>query len=422
MPMKYKRTKLAGNVGFSTIIDEKFKTGSLLIRFITKLDSSTASVNALAMSVLTCSSSKYTTLAKLNEKLSELYGASLSSFARKRGDVQILGVTASWINDRYAFDGENVTGEMLDIIKDCVFAPNVVNGEFDADSYRITQNELLDRIDAELNNKRGYALSRASEIAFKGEPAENSCYGTKEAVEKLTSKDAYEAYLRLLETAQIEIHYVASEENNTIAELLSDYFSKIKRAPQDIVFRTPSPVRSEVVTESDQFDVRQCKMVMNFKTDSDDRYAVKLFSTIFGETPVSKLFMNVREKMSLCYYCACRSMAPKAALTVDIGVERENIEKAKAEILHQLEEMKNGNISDEELESALLTLDNAITQIGDTPESYSSWYFERFCCGDEMLPEQLFTEYKNVTKERIIQAANTVKLDSIYLMLDKEAE
>jgi predicted Zn-dependent peptidase len=148
---------------------------------------------------------------------------------------------------------------------------------------------------------------------------------------------------------------------------------------------------------------------------------MKLLSTIYGETPVSKLFMNVREKMSLCYYCACRTVASKGALTVDSGVERENIEKAKTEIIRQLDEIRQGNITDEELESALLSLDNALTQVGDTPNSYSSWYFERFCDGNIVTPEQQFTEYKNVTKARIVQAANSLSLDSVYLMLDKEA-
>jgi predicted Zn-dependent peptidase len=105
---------------------------------------------------------------------------------------------------------------------------------------------------------------------------------------------------------------------------------------------------------------------------------------------------------------------------VDSGVERENIEKAKAEILHQLDEIRNGNITDEEIESALLSLDNAHTQVGDTPSSYDSWYFERFCNGKILAPEELMKEYRLVTKERIVEAANSLTLDSVYLMLDKE--
>ena len=421
MPMRYKRTELAGNIGFSTVIDEKFKTSYIVVRFITPLDSEKAAANALGISVLNCSNSRYRTLAELNEKLSSLYGAGLSSFSRKRGDVQILGLSASWLNDRYAFDGENITGEMLDMVRDCLFAPNVNGEAFDADSFRITRKDLLDRIDSELNNKRGYALSRAAEIAFRGEPAENSCYGTKETAEKVTSEEAYAAYRSLLEKAQVEVFYVSAEEEPAAEKMISESFGAIVRSPEKVTFRSKSPLRSEIATESDELDVKQCKMVMTFKSDSDDQFAIKLLNMIFGATPVSKLFFNVREKLSLCYYCASRVYSEKGALMVDSGVERENIEKAKAEILHQLDEIKQGNFTDEEMQSALLSLDNALTQVGDTPASYSSWYFERFCDGNIIRPDQQFEEYSNVTRERIVQAANSLSLDSIYLMLDKEA-
>ena len=418
--MKYNRTEIAGNIGFSSVIDEKFKTGTLIVRFITGLSGEKAAANALGIGVLSSSNAEYRSIAEINEKLSALYGAGLSTFARKRGDIQILGVAASWLNKKYAIDGEDIDSEMLSIIRGCIFEPNAADGEFDAESYTITKKDLLDHIDAELNNKRGYALSRAAEVAFRGEPAEFSCYGSKESAEAVTSAGAYNAYLELLRTAQVEICYIAPEEDSRVLEMFREGFSRVERDSSAVRFRTVSPAKAETSEESDTFDVRQCKMVLTFKTESEDMHALKLLSSIFGETPVSKLFMNVREKMSLCYYCACRTVFAKGALMVDSGVERGNIEKARAEILHQLDEIKNGSITDEELESALLSLDNAHTQVGDTPSSYDSWYFERFCNGSIITPEEQMAEYRKVTKERIVEAAKSLTLDSVYLMLDKE--
>ena len=418
--MRYNRTEIAGNIGFSSIIDEKFKTGTLTVRFITGLSGAKAAANALGIGVLSSSNAEYPSIAEINEKLSSLYGAGLSTFARKRGDIQILGVAASWLDKKYAIDGEDIDSEMLNIVRGCIFEPNVKDGEFDEESYVITKKDLLDHIDAELNNKRGYALSRAAEVAFRGEPAEFSCYGSKDSAEAVTSAEAYEAYLELLRTAQIEIIYIAPEEDPRVIEVFREGFAGVDRSSSAVTFRTVSPVKAEPATESDTFDVRQCKMVLTFKSESDDMCALKLLSSIFGETPVSKLFMNVREKMSLCYYCACRTVFAKGALMVDSGVERENIEKAKAEILHQLDEIRNGNITDEELRSALLSLDNAHTQVGDTPVSYDSWYFERFCHGKILTPEEQMADYMKVTKERIVKAAESLALDSVYLMLDKE--
>lgn len=418
--MKYKRTELADNIGYSSVIDEKFKTSFLTVRFITVLGKDTAAANALGISSLSSSSRKYDTIAKLNEKLSSLYGASLSSFTRKRGDIQILGLSSSWINSRYAIDGEDLDGEMLEIVRGCIFEPNCSGDQFEADVFRITKKDLLDRIDAELNNKRGYAVSRASEVAFIGEPAENSCCGTKESADAVSSADAFDAYRKLLETAQIEIYYISAEENDRIPEMFRNAFAGIKRSPEKFSFDGISPAKAELVRASDEFDVNQCKMVMTFKSDCQDRYALRLVSTILGETPVSKLFVNVREKLSLCYYCACRMSSSKGTLMVDSGVERANIEKAEKEIQAQLDEICRGNITDNELQSALLTFDNSLSQVGDTPPSYEGYYFERFCSGNIITPEERMEKYREVTRERIVEAAKSLKLDSVYLMLNKE--
>lgn len=418
--MKYNRTELGGNIGFTSITDEKFKTANIAVRFITKLSEKRAAANVVGTDVLTYSNSNLTTLSQLNEKLSALYGAGLSSFSAKKGDMQILGISSSYILNRYAIDGEDIEGEMLSILRDSIFSPNAHDGKFDEESFRITKKELLDRIDAEINNKRGYALSRASSIAFKGEPAEFTVYGTKESAEAVTNENAYSAYIELLKTAPVEITYVSPEENPAVIEMFRENFAKIQRTPETIKFNAPSPLKQEVITESETFDVRQCKMVMTFKSESDDKYALKMLNTIWGETPVSKLFMNVREKLSLCYYCASRTNGYKRSVSVDVGVERNNIEKAKSEILRQLDEIRNGNITDEEISSANLSMDNAFSSIGDTPSSYSGWYFDCLCDGEIVTPQEKFRKYASVTKEDIINSAKALSLDSIYIMYDKE--
>ena len=418
--MKYNRNVIGDNIGFSTIVDEKFKTSSLTINFIIPLTKETSALNSLAMRILTTTNSQYRTIADMCRKLSALYGASISSFTGKRGDVQVLGIKASWINNRYAIDGEDIRSEMLGIVKDCLFCPNAENGEFDAESFRIAKKETLDSIDAELNNKRGYAIQRASELAFEGEPAANPIYGTRTEAEAATSAAAFEAYQKLMKTAQIEMYYITAEDDDSVENTMKESFASVERDPVSVTFRAPSAIRSETAEKSETFDVRQCKMVLTFKTDTEDRFALKMLSLIFGETTVSKLFKIVREKMSLCYYCASRTVFQKGALMVDSGVERGNIEKARNAIIAQLDEIRKGNISDEEIESSLLTVDNALSQIGDTASSYANWFFERFCDNSPLETSEYFMDFKNVTKARIVQAANSLKLDSVYLMLDKE--
>ena len=420
--MIYNRSELGKGIGFTSITDSKFKTCSVSVYFLTELNAEKAALYSLAASALSVSSSKYPTFAALSEKLSELYGAGLSSFARKKGDSQSLCIKASWLDSKYALDGEDTGKEMAELIKDCIFSPNAENGAFDEESFKIVKKDLLDNINSDLNDKRSYALMQASKTAYRGEPSAVPSCGTKETALAATSEDAYDAYIELMRTAQIEIFLVSPEKNDSIPQMFKESFASVERAPKTVNVRNHSPLKLEAETVSEEYDVNQSKAVFVFKTDSDDRYALKMLSIIYGEMPFSKLFLTVREKLSLCYYCTTSSVSEKGAFFVDIGVERSNIEKAKAEILAQLEEIKHGNITDEEIDSTMMALDNAVLQIGDTPSSYIGWYFDCFCDSDLITPEEHFRRFREVTKERIIEAAKSLKLDTIYLMLSKEAE
>lgn len=420
--MNYKRTELGSNIGFTSVVDGKFNTCSIRITMITPMSIDTASEYAVANNIISDVNSKLNTIAAMNERLSELYGAGLASSVSNRGDMQILSVSASWLCNRFAIDGEDITGEMLEIITDCIFSPFADENGFNEDIFRLSKKEILDVIDSTFNNKREYTLIKAREIAYKDEPAQFSGYGTRETVEAVTAQSAYKAYKNLLKTAQIEICFVSPEEEERVQEVFREKFSAVERNSRSHVFYSPSPVKSEPVLVQEEYDVRQAKIALNFKYDTDDVDAVHLMCIILGGTPVSKLFMNVREKLSLCYYCTCRMSEFKCSITVDCGVERANIEKATAEISNQLEEIRKGNISDEELQSALLALENSYTSFGDTHDSYFSWYFGCFCRNEYISPQEHFERLLAVTKERIAAAAANVKPDSTYHMLNKEAE
>lgn len=420
--MNFKQTSLGDNIGFSTVVDEKFKTCSLFIRFFTELQPDKAPANSLASNCIAASNRDLPSIALMNEKLSSLYGASISSYSTARGDLQIINFSSSWIHDRFALENEPITAEMLKIISGCIFSQNASGGAFSEDIFKISKKELLDSIDSELNDKRTYINIKAEQLAFRGEPAANRITGTKEQVNSLTASDAYNAYLNILRTARIEIFYVAPEEDPDVAETFRKAFENIKREPEELTFNTPSPLKETPETVTEEMDVNQCKIALCFKSDSDDIYALKLVNNIFGGTVVSRLFVNVREKMSLCYYCISTFNVPKNSFIVESGVEKANIKKTCDEILRQLDDIKNGNISDSELEQTLLILDNSLSSIGNTPSSYFSWFNSCICNGKMITPEQASELYHSITKERLVEAARSIKLDSMYYMVNKESE
>lgn len=419
---EYLRKTFDGGIGYTTIIDPKFKIQRVHVAFLTELNEKTASENAMAAGILGSSSSKYKNISEITAKLNSLYGANINIDISKVSDNQKLGIGVSSICSKYALDGEDINTEVLSILLECIFSPNAhMNSktgkmEFAAEPFDFRKKDLLDSIESEINNKRGYAIMQAQKSAYKNESCANSSYGTKETANAVTPQSAYEAYENLLNNAQIEIYYVGAEENKTAEKMISDAFSKLQRNAEEIKFNSPSPLKKEICRANEKLDVNQCKMVMAFKSNCDDYDAVKLMNTIFGATPFSKLFVNVREKQSLCYYCASRYSRFKKTILVDCGVEDENVEKTEKEILNQLEEIKKGNFSDEDMKNSVLSILNSLKSVGDTTSSYIGWYFSCYAIGEVTQPEEEAKRTSAVTKERIIEAAKSFELDTVYVM------
>lgn len=423
MTTSYQRIPLSDAIAFSEILDPKLKTNSLRIQFLQPLSEKNAAACGLGGSLIASSSKAYPSNAIMNRKLHMLYGADLSCSISKMGDVQVITLRTSSIADRYALEHEAVFSELTQILLGCIFEPNVTDGAFDETEFRIQQTNLLDCIDAEVNEKRQYAISQTHKTAFAGEPAAFSCYGTRESAEAMTPKAAYEAFQQLLRTAQIEIYFVGPEAVPQLADTLRQAFAAIAdRKPVPVSFLSPSPCKPEPVTVREALPVNQCKMVMGWKTSYTDRYALKMMTMLLGGTPSSKLFANVREKMSLCYYCAANFNECKSFMQVDSGIETENLETAETAIAAQLEAICSGDISDEEMHSTMMTIHNTLCGVGDTASSYIAWYFGQFCRGTKLTPAEEEERYHQVTREDIIAAAKSMQPDTVYIMECKEQE
>lgn len=418
--MTYERIRLAENIGFSEIIDSKFKTGVLEIDFITPLSPETSSQNASAICSINMTNSKYPSITEFSSKLNSLYGSNIFSKVNRISDFQINSIGASWLDSKYALEGEDIETETVKILLDCIFSPDIKDNAFNQNVFEIAKKDIQAKIDSEINNKRGYAVRQASKIAFRGEPAENNSYGTSETLKEVTSESAYSALQNLVINSQIEISYVSAQKNDKIRKILSDVFGKLKRNGNTYKFISFSPIKPAPEEFTETLDVNQSKMVLVFKTKKDDKYAMKMLSALYGETPFSKLFANVREKMSLCYYCSSSFSRAKNCIFVDCGVETKNIETARNAIIGQLDEIISGNFSDEDMQNVLLALENSFSGIGDTAGSYINWYKSAAYEGEYLTPEQTLEKYRNVTRERIIECAKSLVLDTVYVMKSKE--
>lgn len=413
---KIYRTEISDGVFFNSVTDNRFKLNRITVNFLSQLDGEKNAENALVPCILTKCNSDYPTFTALNNRLSALYATRLDETTGKLGDTQYVGIAVTFIDDAFALEGENITKEAVNILCRCLFAPVLENGVFSEKTIALEKQTLIDDIEAELNDKRNYARNKAMELLCKNEPARHYECGTVETAEKITPQSAYTAYRNMLEHFRIEIVCVGCNDFSDAKEELTAAFSQIKRSNVNECSSALSPLKAEVETEIEKLTVSQSKMVMGMKSSFENIPALRVMSKIYGGTTTSKLFMNVREKLSLCYYCWSRYTRSKGVMLIDCGIENENIEKAKNEILAQFEDMKSGNFSDDDIKFAKLSLENDYKTVNDSLASIYSWYLSRIYQGDLKTPEEVMKEDLAVTREDIIGAARSMSLDSVYIL------
>ncbi len=413
------RQKIADGVYFNTVRDERFKTVRITVNAYLPMKKETAAENALLSQVLTRSCNRYRTLTELSRRLGYLYGTSLYGGVSKTGDAQRVTISAAALDDRYTAAGETISAEVSALICDVLFDPYVSDGAFVSSELEQERRQLFDLIDSEFNDKQTYARECCNRLMCEGEPYGLPRYGDRECISQVSGKSLYSAWKNLLENAIFEIMYVGCTDSRNAMQTFSKAFAGRKAAPAELKHVLVSaPAQPRFFEES--MGLSQSKLVMGFRTgiaeDVCDTTAMRLACTVLGSTASSKLFNNVREKLSLCYYCSSQYNRLKGILLIQSGVESENIEKAREAILHEIEDMKNGNISDFELNAAKLAACDSFRSMTDTVEGLESWYTSQLLFKSANTVEEEIERFKKVTKSEVVGAVRSVALDTVFVL------
>lgn len=416
------RKEIADGVFFNCIRDSRFKTMKITANIIVPLSPETASSNALLCGVLSHSCKAYPDFTELSRKLSSLYGADLETSVRKCGDNQVLRISVSGLDDRYALSGESISEELAALLCNVIFKPNLKDNAFSNTEVEQERRQLLDLIDSEYNDKRTYANGQLIKNMCKNEVFGIKRYGTAEKIKEATPSSLYVTWQNLLKNAKFEIMYVGDSSEEKAESVFSSAFKNIARSP---ITASSEVVRSASDTKhiSEEMELSQSKLVMGFRAGTaipdENVNATLLMCAILGGTANSKLFCNVREKQSLCYYCSSRYDRLKGIIIVDSGVEGDNIEKAEKGILNEIEEMKKGNITDFEMEATKMAIVNSFNTTNDTVSGIESWYVNQLFDPKFETIEEQSAAINAVTKEEVIAAANRITLDTVYVLKNK---
>ncbi len=415
-----KRIKIGTRVHLNYIKFTKSKNDRISVYFRDNLSGENASKNAMLFPVLLSGSEKYPDMVAISQKLQGLYGANLFSSNSKNGTEHVTGMTLTFLSSKYTLDGEDNLSDCIKLLSEILLHPTLENGIFRSDYVDIEKNNLISDIRAEINDKGVYAKNRLIEMLCGDDEYKTDVNGTEETAGAVTPQSLYDNYLRLINSAPVEVFYAGEEPIERVVETFKLYFNSFKGEAAEIKATTLIEKKGEIYKLSETMEISQGKLAIGFVTDIEKKsplaYAMALFSAMYGVVPTSKLFMNVREKLSLCYSCSSRYIAAKGIMLVLAGIDTDKKEVAQAEILRQLEEMLNGNFTDEELEIAKRSIVNAAESTLDSAGSLISWWLTRICEGRMYSPEQAVQSYLSVTREDIVNAGKSISLEAIFFL------
>ena len=413
------RTEILPGVYLTAVQSDKFKTGCFSLNLLRPMKKEEAAANALIPSVLLRGSETCPDIASISAKLDELYGASVGTLVRKKGEVQLVGFYCDYVQDEYV--DEPVFAPVMAFLAELLLNPRLENGAFPeavVDSEKLNlENAMLSRI----NDKRTYAASQLIRTMCAGQPYGIPRIGDPDDLTEITAKSLYAHYRDLLATSRVELFYMGSLSPEAVTKVLQAALAELPRAEVFVpVGTTPAPQARPLQEKTERLDVTQGQLSLGFFTDitaKDPRYpALVLAATVFGGGATSKLFTNVREKMSLCYYASASFEKFKGVLSVSSGVEFSKLETAKTEILRQMEACKAGDITDDELESARGYLVSDLKIAMDSPGRLDDYYMGQILLEQDGTMEDLASAIARVTKQEAADAIQALRLDTIYAL------
>ncbi len=399
--------------------DKRFKQGALSIQIIRKHCAEEAAKNALIPTVLLRGCRSCPDLRSITNRLDELYGASVGTMVRRVGDYQATGLHCAFLEDRFAMTGDRILEPMIEFLGQLLLTPLTEDGGFHGAFVAGEKKNLISTIESELNDKRAYAMGKLLRTMCRADSFGVPRLGDVQSVAAIDARELYRHYRHILAVSPMELFYVGASSGETVAALLKRMLAPIERKYESL--DPQMPFRDGGGSDaSEQMDAAQSVLCIGFVTDitsaSGQFAAMQVLNTLFGAGMTSKLFQQVRERMSLCYAIGSGYYGSKGIMTVSAGIDREKESAVRQEVLAQLAACCRGEITEAELNAAKEALLSSLRGIHDSPNAIEGYYATHHLSGAFRSPETYMAEIRAVTMEDVIAAAKTLKLHTTYFL------
>lgn len=434
--MDISREEILPGVELTCLRSDKFKTACLSLSLLTQLKRETASMNALIPLVLRRGTTQYPDMEALSRKLDELYGTAIEPVVRRIGEIQCIGFYASIPETDFLPGRQDVLCDTAELMGQLLLSPVTRGGLLLPDYVESEREKMAELIRSRVNDKCGYAMLRCMEEMCCYEDYAVSRFGSEADCESIHYQKLTRHYRSILQTSPVEIFYCGRADSRRVARVFRDALSMLPRGEIDYDIGTDvrmNSVEAQPRYVEEEMNVSQGKLVIGFRLgdvmEEPDIAAIYVFSSVFGSGSTSKLFVNVREKLQLCYYAGSSVDIHKGIMLVSSGIEFDKFDAAKAEILSQLDEMKNGNITDDELNAAKSGIASALRSGMDSQGELEGFFLSQTLAGLDYGPMELAQLVEEVTKDNVVSVAKSVECDLVYFLKgsgeaaeDEEAE
>lgn len=413
-------------INLHIVPSKKYKTITIIAKLKAPLAEDTITKRALLPYVLQQGTQSYPNRSAIQLKLDSLYGAVLSLDGTKKGNNHITSIRLEIANQKFILDEADILDEAMALFKEVIFNPNTVNESFRQEAVDREKETLRQKISSVIDNKMNYANTRLIDEMCGDELYHLHVHGYEEDLEVITAENLFTYYQTALQEDQLDIYVLGDFETETMKKKVTSMFQRDGgRTATSIVSDTDKqPDQSNVVIEHQ--DVQQAKLHFGYRTNityqDNDYYALQVFNGLFGGFPSSKLFINVREKNSLAYYAASRVESHKGLLLVFSGIAPNDYEKAKEITELQMDAMKNGEFTEEEMINTKELITNQLRETMDNPQGMIELLYQQVVGDTNRSPEELINGINEVGKSNVVDAAKKIVQDTVYLLTKKGGE
>ena len=407
-------TIINDNIDLYVVNTDKFKDLSLEVRFLAEVNEKNATTRSLLTLMMQDRSLKYDSKLKMNNALDDLYGAYLSIRCTGYGKGAMIRFGLRVIDNK--FSDQDLLTQQFAFVNEIIFKP-LLNEKVFKEAKESLTNELL-RIEDE---PRECASKLALSIAGKGQPLAIDINGDLEILKTITLDDIKAEYHNMIDNDQITIGIVGNITTEIAKRLCMTYlpFNKRSTISKSFYTFTSDQAKHHIVEKN----IEQTVLMMIYNSDitiNDHLYwPLKLATAMLGQLPISLLFMEIREKRSLCYNISSSLLSFDGVMIINTGMDYKNIEQTETLIKQQIASIQVNTYTDELLESAKQLLINSVRSVIDNANAIMNFAYLNHLANNDQSYEQTIKKIEMITKEEIQQAFNSLSLNTTFILKKK---